>query len=96
MPKKASKPTKSKREAGDVVQNAHRVVQESVAEAIPLPVDAATVSRVMAELGRRGGRVGGANRAKSLTKERRREISLKAARARWDKQTLRNEEKAKQ
>jgi hypothetical protein len=43
------------------------------------------ISRVMAELGRKGGRIGGKNRAASMTPERRREIALKAARSRWDK-----------
>ena len=85
MPKKASKPAKAKRESGDVVQNAYRVFQESVAEALPEPVDAATVSRVMAELGRKGGRVGGAARAASLTKKRRREIAVLGAQKRWGK-----------
>jgi hypothetical protein len=40
----------------------------------------------MSALGRKGGKIGGANRAKALTPKRRREIALKAARARWDNQ----------
>lgn len=43
------------------------------------------VSRVMAMLGRKGGKVGGPARAANMSKERRQEIALKAARARWDK-----------
>jgi hypothetical protein len=39
----------------------------------------------MAELGKRGGKIGGKRRKESLTRERRIEIALKAARARWDK-----------
>ena len=39
----------------------------------------------MAELGRRGGKKGGKRRLETLTKERRSEIALKAARARWKK-----------
>lgn len=38
-------------------------------------------------LGRLGGRKGGPARAKKLSKERRREIAQKAARARWGKST---------
>jgi hypothetical protein len=83
MSKKTSKPAKSKRESGDVVQNAYRVFRESIAEALPEPVDAATMSRVMAELGRKGGKVGGAARAASLTKKRRREIAVLGAQKRW-------------
>ncbi len=64
----------------------------------PVPVEAAApsrseISRVMAEWGRRGGKLGGAARAASMTSERRREIALKAARKRWD--STGNEEKAK-
>lgn len=43
------------------------------------------VSQFMAEMGRRGGRIGGKRRLETLTPERRREIALKAARARWAK-----------
>ncbi len=43
------------------------------------------ISKVMAELGRRGGPKGGAARAKTLTAERRKQIAKKAARARWSK-----------
>jgi hypothetical protein len=50
----------------------------------PPAVTKSEISRVMADLGRRGGKIGGAKRAASLTPERRREIALKAARARWD------------
>jgi hypothetical protein len=39
----------------------------------------------MAELGQRGGRVGGKSRAKALTSEERSEIARKAAAARWTK-----------
>ncbi len=43
------------------------------------------ISRVMAAMGRKGGKVGGKKRAESMTPERRSEIALKAARSRWDK-----------
>lgn len=49
----------------------------------------AEISAVMAELGRRGGKIGGHSRARSLTPARRRAIALKAARARWDKKGAR-------
>lgn len=80
-------PKQPKRETGDVVQNAHRVFQESLAklDPQPVPVDADTVSRVMRELGRRGGKVGGKARAASMTKERRIEIATSAAKERWAK-----------
>ena len=44
------------------------------------------ISRVMAELGRRGGKIGGKNRAQSMTAEQRSNAAALAARARWAKQ----------
>lgn len=43
----------------------------------------AAVSRVMAEMGRRGGLKGGKARAATLTEEKRREIARRAAQKRW-------------
>jgi hypothetical protein len=70
---------------------AHAIIQEMTdrleKQATPPEPPAVTkseISRVMAELGRRGGKIGGAKRAASMTPERRREIALKAARSRWD------------
>ena len=45
------------------------------------------VSRVMAALGRKGGKVGGKARANALSKERRSEIAQKAAKKRWNNPT---------
>jgi hypothetical protein len=41
------------------------------------------ISRVMAEMGRRGGKIGGKRKLETLSPERRKEIALNAARARW-------------
>lgn len=43
------------------------------------------ISRVMAEMGRRGGRVGGKKRAANMTAEERSNAAALAARARWKK-----------
>jgi len=43
------------------------------------------VRRVMSALGKIGGPKGGAARAKSLSAERRKQIAVKAASARWKK-----------
>lgn len=48
-------------------------------------IDPSLVSRVMAEMGRRGGKIGGKRRLETLTPEQRRELALKAARKRWEK-----------
>lgn len=45
----------------------------------------AKVRAIFREFGRAGGHLGGEQRAKNLTAERRREIARKAAQARWHK-----------
>lgn len=81
MPKRKSK------ELSDPVQNAFRVVQESTEETdIGLTVvsNPALLSQVMAAIGRKGGKIGGKRRLKTLTPERRKEIAQLAATKRWD------------
>jgi hypothetical protein len=71
----------------DMNQLAHQLVRESrEPHEVESPVNATPleISRVMSEMGRRGGRIGGKKRAASLSPEKRREIALKAARCRWD------------
>ena len=95
MAKKKSKTKKKKAKKKDLVERpadvnqlAHFLGAEATKE-IPsdTPVSRTEISRVMAALGRKGGRIGGKNRAASLTPEKRREIALKAARTRWDAPT---------
>jgi hypothetical protein len=45
----------------------------------------ANVSEYMASIGRKGGQIGGKRRLKTMTKEQRRRIAAKAAKARWKK-----------
>jgi hypothetical protein len=59
-----------------------RSTEQDEPEKQPEATDA-EISRVMKELGRRGGKIGGAARA-ALTPQRRRAIALKVARSRWD------------
>ena len=77
------KPKKPTKRPADVNQLAHHLGNLSTAET-PKPTKA-MVSRVMAELGRKGGKIGGRARAANLTPEQRRGIALKAARSRWDR-----------
>ena len=51
-------------------------------------VTASELSRVMAALGQKGEKIGGRKGADSLTKKRRSENALMAARSRWDTQRL--------
>lgn len=43
------------------------------------------LSAYMAAIGRKGGQIGGKRRLKTMTKEQRRKVATKAAKARWKK-----------
>jgi hypothetical protein len=43
------------------------------------------VSKVMAEMGRKGGKIGGKRRLETMTPEQRSSVASNAARARWAK-----------
>lgn len=79
MPKRISRPQL------DTVQNARRVVLASVMGEAAALTNSALVSRVMAEMGRKGGRIGGKRRLVTLTGKRRSQIAAAAARVRWAK-----------
>lgn len=66
----------------DVSQWAHQIVAESVQDE-PIPDE--QVSKVMAEMGRKGGKIGGKRRLKTMTAEERTEAASRAAKARWAK-----------
>ena len=88
MQKRISKPKRPR----DVNEWAHKIGSESTREDAAqdgaiAPVSPAQISLVMAKMGRRGGRIGGKRRLEKLSAERRREIALKAARARWDRRS---------
>ena len=82
MPKRTGTPKKL-----DTVQNARRVVLESIGEAEPEkpPASASLISQVMAEMGRKGGLIGGKRRLETLSDNRRSQIARQAAQARWGK-----------
>ncbi len=71
-------------------QLAHLLVRESTEEddiappAKPLLVPKA-VSKVMAQMGSKGGKIGGKRRLETLTSEQRSQIASDAAKARWAK-----------
>lgn len=62
-------------------------VKLATEEAGGSPSSVSAISQYLATIGRRGGLKGGKARAKSLSKERRKEIAEKAAKSRWTKQT---------
>jgi hypothetical protein len=90
MPKRTSKKAGSVRPA-DVNQLAHLLVGESTEETQdkndpttrkPVPK---SISRVMAQMGSKGGKIGGKARLRTMTPEDRSRIASDAARVRWAK-----------
>jgi hypothetical protein len=87
MPKRTGKSPKLPDYGLDVVQNARRVVLESVGESETVTVSMSLVSQVMAAMGRKGGKTGGKSRMALLTPEQRSEMGRAAAEKRWGKKT---------
>ena len=76
-------PKRSSKELSDPIQNAYRVVQESIEETET--VQLSLISQVMSAMGRKGGRIGGKRRLVTMTPERRKEVAQLAAQKRWTK-----------
>jgi hypothetical protein len=81
MPKRI----KQERRPHDVNQLAHQLVRLSTddAEEGIQPPTGDQISLLMAELGRRGGKIGGKRRLETMTAKERSAIARKAARSRW-------------
>jgi hypothetical protein len=73
----------------DVNQAAYRMVELSTQEPInpepPAPSPSPSISDYMAQIGSKGGKIGGKRRLKTMTPDERRKIAKKAAKARWKK-----------
>jgi len=82
MPKRKSKTL-------DTVQNARRVVLESVGTSETPPEaekpSRSLISQVMAEMGRKGGKIGGKRRLVTMSERQRKRVAKQAAEARWGK-----------
>jgi len=80
-----------KKPPSDISQLAAYIVEKATGESTTKkpedkPIEAkAIISKFMAEMGRKGGRVGGKRRLVTMTPEERSKIASKAAKARWDK-----------
>lgn len=70
------------KQSSDVNQLSHRLALESTDEQLPTK---AQISRLMAQLGKKGGKIGGKRRLETMTSAERRAVAIKAAKARWDK-----------
>lgn len=80
MPKPVKKA--KKKAPRDINQLARHLVELTTEPREPTDAE---VSKVMAALGRRGGKIGGKRRLETMTFEERSAVALKAARARWKK-----------
>lgn len=83
MPKRTGKSLKRPDKGLDAVQNARRVVLESVSESETVTVSMTLVSQVMAAMGRKGGKIGGKHRMEALNPEQRIDLARFAAAKRW-------------
>jgi hypothetical protein len=80
MPKRISNKLK------DTNQIASAVVNLSTTETVePAELDRAILSRVMSEMGRKGGKIGGKRTAERMSAVQRKKRARKAARSRWKK-----------
>jgi hypothetical protein len=80
MPRRKSIPANE-----DEVQSAHRVFTTLIEQSET--VHAEIISRVMSEMGKRGGSKGGKMRLVTMTPERRSEVASLAAKKRWAKKS---------
>lgn len=80
MPKRISKTLK------DPNQTAAAVLALSTSE--DTPMDASLLSKAMAEMGRRGGKIGGKRSLETMSARDRKKRARKAARSRWKKKTI--------
>ena len=69
----------------DPNQLAKWLVDNSTAEPAPVVPVPSDLSLYMAAMGRKGGQIGGKRRLVTMTKEQRRKVAVKAAKARWKK-----------
>lgn len=67
----------------DVNQLAHHLVELSTES--PVPPASFSISEYMSEIGRKGGKIGGKRRLKTMSSAERKKVATQAAKARWKK-----------
>ena len=78
MPKRVKQ-----RRTSDENEVAFQLVQRATQEPRQDTAVPASISEYMAQIGAKGGKVGGKRRLKTMTAEQRRKVATKAAKARW-------------
>ena len=86
-------PNRSSNDSKDENELAKSIVDQATSDSEDngAAMDKETVSRVMSEMGRKGGRKGGKARMASLSDEEKTALALKAAKARWGKENRKKE-----
>ena len=81
MPKRIKQEKRSK----DINQIAHQLLMTSTGDALAgdLAQFTSNLSRYMAALGRKGGKIGGKRRLETMSAKQRKAVAEKAAQARW-------------
>jgi len=79
------KPNKHATRASDINELAHQLVRESMEgyDGSIAPPSKAQISLLMAQMGRKGGKIGGKRRLETMTAGERTKVAKKAAQARW-------------
>jgi hypothetical protein len=80
--KPAHRPTDFNQLAFQLVRESTEERQEPHADRPPVPK---AISRIMAKMGSRGGKIGGKRRLVTMTPEKRSQVASDAAKARWSK-----------
>jgi hypothetical protein len=83
MPKRV----KQQKRTADENEIAFQLVQKATQEPEETPAVSSSISEYMAQIGSKGGRIGGKRRLKTMTSEQRKKIAQKAAKARWKNRT---------
>ena len=84
MPKRVKQQKRSSDENEVAFQLVQRATQEPESNQDTTQVPA-SISEYMAQIGSKGGKIGGKRRLKTMTPEQRRKVAQKAARTRWKK-----------
>ena len=83
MPKRLRRKPEDEVQAGIMAVRAS--VGEKSAKAQPPKLTKSLISELMAQIGRKGGKIGGKRRAQRMTEKERSNAAAMAARARWAK-----------
>jgi hypothetical protein len=83
MPKRVKQKKRTNDENEIAFQLVQRATQEPESNQATPPAVPSSISAYMAQIGSKGGKIGGKRRLKTMTSEQRSAIARKAAKSRW-------------